>query len=147
MKNRSIAIVALLLTTTSTTVAGAMPQESGTCPNKKASQVDSETKPQGGSERCGLGVSLFGWGIGLFGPKCPDKKATYPAHQVCKGEENMGTRCVKQSDLRVTLEECTCSVAGILGTGLALPNCSCSASGQDGGTVEDFETQNCTPDV
>jgi hypothetical protein len=145
-KSKSIGIVSAFLLTVWATASAATPQSSG-CPNVRASLVDARTEGMGDSERCGLGVSLFGWGVGLFGPRCPDKKATYPAHGECSGARNDGTRCVKQGDLKVTLEECECSVAGIFGTGLSLPHCSCSPSSADGGTVENFVTQNCGPDA
>jgi len=147
MKNRSILFLSGILLSAAAYVPSATAQVSGECPNVQATPVDARTEGLGGSERCGLGVSLFGWSLGLFGPSCPDKKATYPAHSVCRGEKNMGTRCVKVSNLRVTLEECECSVAGVLGTGLSLPSCSCTPSSADGGVVENFETQNCVPEV
>lgn len=135
-------IAALALSWTALGFGHASAQASGDCPNTRASEVEAYTDSEGG-ERCGLGLSLFGWDVGLFGPKCPDRKIFYPAHQVCAGARNPGTRCVPEGEVDATVQDCECDVAGVFGTGVALPSCDCSATTIDGGKVEDFRTDRC----
>jgi hypothetical protein len=122
--------------------AGAVPaRDDPGCPDTKASPVDAKTTTSGG-RRCGLGLSLFGKGFGVFGPKCPDAKFLYPAYPACKGETNKGTRCTIDGKLEVKLKTCTCVVFGILNTGVRLPDCDCQDSGS-AGFVETGKTVDC----
>ena len=124
--------------------AAATRSKGNDCHDVRASQVDARIDNLGESQRCGLGIRIFGLGGGIFGPSCPDKKATYPAHQVCRGEVNPGTRCVPEGRLPVVVEDCECSRATVLGTGLLLPSCNCH-NVPDESHVEDARTEACPP--
>ena len=113
------------------------------CPDVRASQVDGKVQWVGEVVRCGIGFRIFGLGGGIFGPRCPEEKHHIPAHQVCQGEPNDGTRCVPAGTLEIEKDECECSSATILGTGLLFPSCNCAESGLSAGTVEDFATERC----
>ncbi len=112
------------------------------CPDVKASQVSTAVNDLGDVVTCGLGIKILGIGGGLFGPSCPDKKETTPAHQECKGEKSEGNKCVPDGELSVVLEDCECSSATLFGTGILIPSCDCTAVPTDG-KVEDFKTALC----
>ena len=113
------------------------------CPDERATQVDarvSEVNPNG--RRCGLGIQLFGLSLSAFGPECPTERIYYPAHQTCEGEPAPGSRCEFEKTMPIEYESCDCVTATVLGTGLALPDCECSARGILG-ELEDFATRSC----
>ena len=80
----------------------------GGCTNKQATDVPVQITESGASERCGIGIKLFGYGGGLFGEKCPEFEILVPAHQKCTGEDNPGTDCAPEQDLPVQTRECSC---------------------------------------
>jgi hypothetical protein len=123
--------------------AGSLParDDPGGCPDTKASPVAAKVR-NSGSVKCGFGLSLFGKGIGLFGPKCPAAKFIYPAHPACNGEANPGTRCAVDGKVEVKMQSCECAVLGVFDTGLRLPGCSCKDAG-GGGYVETGKTVDC----
>lgn len=112
------------------------------CPNTRACQVDARIDAQGDEERCGIGLSLFGYDISIGGPKCPAYRLHYPAHQECHGAANGGTRCVFEQNLPVQKEKCECERLTVLGAGLSLPECECEDQGT-AGDIEDFKTERC----
>jgi hypothetical protein len=112
-----------------------------TCPDTKASLEPAKTR-NSGSVKCGFGLSLFGKGLGIFGPKCPTAKFIYPAHPACKGEANPGTRCTVDGKLEVKMQTCECAVLGVFDTGLRLPGCACKDAGTNG-YVETGKTVDC----
>jgi hypothetical protein len=126
--------------------AHAAPQVTADCPNTKASQVDARVENGGNVRRCGVGIRIFGIGGGIFGPRCPEMKFTYPSHQECNGDQAQGTLCEPEGQIPVTFERCECSSATFLGTGLLIPSCSC-ASGGTAGHVEDARTVPCRAEV
>ncbi|MBI5363207.1 MAG: hypothetical protein HZA53_08510 [Planctomycetes bacterium] len=111
------------------------------CPNERASEVDARFVEQGTARKCGLGITLFGLELSVGGEKCFPVRYHYPAHQVCNGEHGPGQFCAWEADLSVGEEHCACSRLGVLGTGITLPECVCTEV--NGGTVEDFGTENC----
>lgn len=115
---------------------------SSQCPDTKATQVDAEIVLKGDVTTCGVGVSVFGLHVGVFGPKCPDVKLTYPSHQECQGELNEYTYCQPRGNMDVTKEKCECVTVTVLGFGALVPSCSCSDAGT-GGHVEDATTVAC----
>jgi len=117
------------------------------CPDVRASQVDARTYWSGDIVRCGVGFRIFGIGGGLFGPRCGDRKIHVPAHQVCNGEANPGTKCLPAGTIELSFEECHCARATVLGTGLLFPSCECSPGAGNPGTVEDFMTVPCEPKI
>lgn len=112
------------------------------CPNTRACQVDARIESQGDEERCGIGLTLFGFDISIGGPKCPKNRIVYPAHQECHGAANGGTRCVPEQELPVTREKCECERVTVLGTGFSVPECDCEFDGNIG-EIEDFKTERC----
>jgi hypothetical protein len=123
-------------------LAHSAPQATADCANTKASQVDARVVPGGSVRRCGIGIRIFGIGGGVFGPRCPEKKFTYPSHQECRGENALGSFCEPEGTLPVTVEECECGTATLLGTGLLIPICDCD-SGGTAGHIEDARTSPC----
>jgi len=114
-----------------------------TCPDERATQVDarvSEVNPN--DRRCGLGIQIFGLTLSAFGPECPTERIYYPAHQTCEGEPAPDCRCEFEKAMPIEYESCDCVTATILGTGLALPDCSCESRGILG-ELEDFATRTC----
>lgn len=114
------------------------------CPNIQAMQVNTKVVTTGDSERCGLGIQVFGFGFAFFGELCPDKKETIPAHQVCDYEtEAKGKNCLFEVSLETIVEECDCGglVLPLLDTGIPT-SCKCEIMPM-GGTVEDFKTVEC----
>jgi hypothetical protein len=138
MKTR-LAIAVLLLAPLARALLAQEP-----CADVRASDVAARIDGIGDETRCGIGIVLFGFKIGLLGPKCPKDRFIYPAHQECQGEKNVGTSCSADQDVEVRQEKCECVVIGILHTGLALPSCTCTPNGT-GGTIEDAKTTNCAP--
>ena len=92
--------------------------------------------------RCGLGIQIFGLTLSAFGPECPTERIYYPAHQTCRGESAPDCRCEFEKAMPIEYESCDCVTATILGTGLALPDCSCESRGILG-ELEDFATRTC----
>ena len=114
-----------------------------TCPDERATQVDArvdEVNPN--DRRCGLGIQIFGLTLSAFGPECPTERIYYPAHQTCRGESAPDCRCEFEKAMPIEYESCDCVTATILGTGLALPDCSCESRGILG-ELEDFATRTC----
>ena len=134
-----LAIAVLFLTPLARTLLA-----QGPCADVRASDVAARIDGIGDETHCGIGISLFGFKIGLLGPKCPKDRFIYPAHQECLGEKNVGTSCGADKDIEVRQECCECVVIGILHTGLALPSCVCTPNGT-GGTIEDAKTLDCGP--
>ncbi len=118
--------------------AGGLP-----CPNERACNVDARTTDAGETERCGVGLTLFGLDLSIGGPKCPTYRYHYPAHQECHGAPTGGSRCVLEQTLNVTRERCECERIGAAGTGLAIPECDCDDQG-NAGMIEDFKTEACS---
>ncbi len=116
------------------------------CPDTQATEVPLTVTESGGTERCGVGLVIFGIGGGLFGGKCPKFETKVPAHQVCEGEVGIGTRCVPEQDLPVHMRECGCGGLVVPGLEIGIPtNCLCDDWGATGaGFVEDAETAPCS---
>lgn len=139
MKPARVLIPILFLTA----AAPLIPAQSGAdCPDVRASEVAARIDRFGATERCGLGVVVLGLPLSIGGAKCYRNEVTYPAHQECDGVHNAGTQCLTEATLPVTLRRCECQWFSALGTGLAVPKCSCSDSGNLG-TIEDFQTVEC----
>lgn len=118
--------------------------QSGTgCPDQRASDVAARIERSGPTERCGVGVVVLGLPLSIGGARCFRDEITYPAHQECQGAPGPGLRCATESTLPVTLRRCECQWLSVLGTGLAVPKCSCSDAGNLG-TLEDFQTLECS---
>jgi len=124
------------------TLSARAQQESAACPDVRATAIPARVDRSNDSRRCGFGIKIFGIGGSLFGPKCPDKKFIYPAHQQCEGAAHPGTRCVPGSFLDVEVEDCDCSEATVFGTGLLIPGCTCIPGGV-AGHVQDAKTELC----
>lgn len=116
------------------------------CPNVRASYVPPSVTHSSTSERCGVGISLFGLGVSVFGPSCPAARFTTPGHGVCNGAPSPGNRCVPAGLVDVIYEKCECADATALGTGLLLPDCDCQVQPISGGTVENWRTKPCPTD-
>jgi hypothetical protein len=112
------------------------------CPNTRACNVDARTVDIGPTERCGVGLTLFGFDVSIGGPKCPQYRHHYPAHQECHGAENGGTLCALEQMMQVERERCECERVGALGTGISIPECDCDEQG-NAGMIEDFKTERC----
>lgn len=115
------------------------------CPDVMASEVAARTDETGHSRRCGVGISILGFEIGLGGPECFPHRFVYPAHQTCLGVVNEGTMCAPDDPMVVTEEKCECDRLALFGTGFTLPGCTCENSG-NAGHIEDFKTAPCTLD-
>lgn len=137
MKLVSLAVLFLLLAATPLRTAFAE------CPNTSASQVDVEFQAHGELKTCGLGFVIFGIGGAILGENCPEHETRVPAHQECRGAENAGTKCSKDTDLAVETRECACGGLVIPGIRIGIPT-TCSCEGwYKSGTVEDFRTERC----
>ena len=113
------------------------------CPDERASEVPARVEWGGEVERCGLGISIFGLPIQAFGPRCPDTKFFYPAHQECRGEKSTGSYCAFVGNIDVKRMRCECAELALLGTGVTIPDCSCKDDGT-AGHVEDAQTYSCS---
>jgi hypothetical protein len=124
-------------------LAPAAPPQTGIgCPNVCATNMPARVKNVGPVTHCGFGLVIFGLPIKVGGPKCYQLQFIYPAHQECLGAANQGTSCVPADDLAVQLNTCKCTTLGALGTGIAMPECSCESAGT-AGTIEDAQTVLC----
>lgn len=112
------------------------------CPDQRASQVDARIVHFGDPQRCGVGVVILGLPISIGGARCYPHEVLYPAHQECLGAPSPGTQCVGEDTLTVELRACECQFLSVIGTGLAVPKCSCRAAGNLG-TIEDARTVPC----
>lgn len=123
--------------------ASALPaDETPGCPDTMAVTVAARVE-QRGQQRCGFGVSVFGKGVGVFGPKCPKAIYFYPAHPCCQNAQtNPGTRCTIDKLAPIQMQTCECNVLGVFGTGVKLPGCECKDAG-GGGFLETGKTVDC----
>jgi hypothetical protein len=134
------ALATLLLLAVVATVA---PQAAARdCPDMRTTHVRAEVVTSKTSTRCGVGISVFGLEIRLFGPNCPAARFTYPSHEVCAGAPAIGFRCALPQALQVIYERCNCSSLTALGTGVLLPHCDCQVQ-PGGGTVLSWTTVPC----
>ncbi len=115
------------------------------CPETKSRTLAGSVVYAGRITRCGGGIKIFGIRIALFGPECPDKKLFHPTREICEGDANEGTMCIPFEKLEVTFESCKCGSVSFLGTGIATPDCNCTAGGVHG-YVQGYETTRC-PDL
>lgn len=136
----------LLLSTLLFSPVAALDSDGGvgasTCPNERACDVHAVFEEQGTPRTCGVGITLLGFDLSIGGDDCYPMRLVYPPHQECHGKRNVGTWCAFEQLLPVAVEHCECSRAGLLGTGIALPDCVCTPAGTLG-TVQDFDTRNC----
>jgi hypothetical protein len=125
-------------------LAGLCPAQE-TCPNTKASQVPARIQDSGPFKRCSVGIAILGHQFGIGGGRCPMLRLITPAHQECRGNVNIGTRCVYEQTLAVRQQRCGCmwtTVIGTDGTGIIEGECVCVDAGT-AGTVEDASTETC----
>ena len=114
------------------------------CSDTKATQVDIAYTQQGSTERCGLGIVIFGFGGALIGSKCSQFEVKTPAHQICEGEPAEGMNCEFETAMTVEQRECHCGGLVIPGIEVGIPTtCVCDDTWGYGGTVEDFKTTSC----
>ncbi len=138
--NRLLAAALCFALFVTTDVTGA--QESF-CPDQQATYIPPSTDESGTGETCGVGIQIFGFELGAFGPWCPDFKWHFPACYTCQGEAQLGAQCVFDKEVFIERWKCDCVEATVFGTGLLLPDCRCEERG-DAGALKSQKTAPCT---
>jgi len=146
MKTQLPFVLGTVLILASASLAGRAQDSHVACPDVRATPVPARVDRSTDTRRCGFGIRIFGLGLSLFGPECPDKKFIYPAHQECKGDAHPGFLCTPGGFLDVEVEDCDCGEATVFGTGLLIPSCDCLAGGV-AGHVQDASSGVCPPEV
>jgi len=116
---------------------------SAPCVDTAASQVEVSIIKHGDSERCGVGIVIFGVGGSLIGSKCSEHETRTPAHQACEGEVNAGTKCVPETSLAVETRDCKCGGLVIPWIEIGIPTTCVCGDWTNSGTVEDMKTALC----
>lgn len=146
MKQHLAAFAALALTMISISSASFAAGGDGSghdpCPDVRATPNPGGVSWGGTEHTCGAVIHLFGLRIRITGPRCPERKYTYPPHQSCLGAPNEGTYCVPVGKLAVKVEKCECGSIDIAALGISVPTCDCTAT-DGGGHVQDARTLPC----
>lgn len=122
---------------------GAVTATAGDCPNEAATSVPPELLDSKQEVRCGVGVSILGLELSVFGPTCPVARFLVPAHGECLGAQVEDYRCVPVGVLNVSYERCECEDVTAIGTGLLLPSCKCTPQTLSAGFVIDWGSVAC----
>jgi len=139
----SLLLIAVLLITALFSDHSAAQAGQG-CSNTKATQVPVEVTKSGSSERCGIGLVIFGFGGAIIGSKCKQFETMTPAHQTCSDEASLGNSCVLEGTEKVQTRECSCGGLVIPGIEIGIPTSCVCGDWYPNGTVEDFKTAPCS---
>ena len=112
------------------------------CPDTCATPVAASITGDKSTNQCFIGITLFGFDIGITTGDCPMYQFVYPAHQICSGQSSEGTLCQAGDFLEVRMLKCSCNMIGGSFLGIGLPGCDCTDAWR-AGSVQDAKTVTC----
>jgi|GEM_PF-6111357 len=97
------------------------------CSYRMPAWNQAQVRVDGGYERCGLGLQIFGIGGAILGEKCPRHEIAIPPHTYCVGSDTAALDCVVDHWAVVQRRSCDCDglVIPLIETGIPT-KCVCS---------------------